>query len=688
MESGRPVHRNEMRQLFFFLFTLFCAAQSTAKPLPALIPYRDGDKWGYCDTTGVVKITPQWDEADFFCGKKAVVTIYPNAPLKTWPVFCLIDDKGNYIIPPSRHWNRAWVGWQKTLLNAHDSNGRYGLIDTNNNVLIPFEYEQETRYPVILTDGYKIVFKSGKAGLINGKNETLIPFIYDHIDECPSVPGQPVFKVTLKGYFGLVDVQGRELIAARYSGIYPASAFGYTNHAPTGFTIVRTVLKNKKDSSKGSKDLYGWADYSTRELIEPKYNYFSYLSDSFYVADGRLYNRAHKLALPVTYNSFSRRNDTIFANGPYRPKGQKFTTHDEYAFDAGDLQPLGKKTVTEKNFNFGDYFPPRPWICGTGMQAMQDFEHQEAMRPTVIIGGNAVKDFIRDTVHWYTDYLIGENRVVLHGWGTTQYTGWQAVVNRKGEFIFPPFRSQQGEITALNIKDSLIILRAFDAKDGVHYGLCNLAGQMLISFQAKILSMPFRGPSGQIFMVAGVPSPPPAYSPFQHINFGNGQVLPGYTCQLCDTSLNPLPSLQNFYVRELIDKQLEPSDNYQGYIKGTDSGQRWGFVNLDGDTLFKKISFKYKYLYNLGPYLFMIQDYKNNTMVIRLVNRKNEEVLGNVHIKYLNRLANERTNHTELFYPKDLNEYRLVRVWYKTNETMPDRDIYVSEKGQIFAGKL
>ena len=105
-----------------------------AQPLPALIPYNDGEKWGYADTNGKVKIAPGWEKVAFFKGHKAKVTIANNH-------FSLIDTSGAYIIPPSRHWNGDWNGPENTALNSRDSNGLYGLIDTNNQVLIPFEWD-------------------------------------------------------------------------------------------------------------------------------------------------------------------------------------------------------------------------------------------------------------------------------------------------------------------------------------------------------------------------------------------------------------------------------------------------------------------------------------------------------------------------------------------------------------------
>ena len=82
-----------LRYLFCLLFIgLACLVKS--QPLPALIPYTDGKLWGYCDSTGIVKIPPQWDEANFFIDDKAIVKVNRLESRNNWELGLTILLKG------------------------------------------------------------------------------------------------------------------------------------------------------------------------------------------------------------------------------------------------------------------------------------------------------------------------------------------------------------------------------------------------------------------------------------------------------------------------------------------------------------------------------------------------------------------------------------------------------------------
>ena len=57
-----------------------------------LIPYRSGDKWGYCDEKKNILIKPQFDKAAFF--------VYGVAPIRVGKLWGIISADGNIIVPP------------------------------------------------------------------------------------------------------------------------------------------------------------------------------------------------------------------------------------------------------------------------------------------------------------------------------------------------------------------------------------------------------------------------------------------------------------------------------------------------------------------------------------------------------------------------------------------------------------
>ena len=158
--------------LAIILFPLDLWAQS----LPELIPYEYKGKYGYADTNGRMIISPQWEYAGLFAGDKAIVR--QTDTVTRAAIYCIIDSKGNYIIPPSRRWNGLYN--QRDIVNAKDENGHPILIDTNNHIIRP--YTGVFVYGTLPDTSYKIVtHTNGGRGIINSRNEVTVPCAYETI---------------------------------------------------------------------------------------------------------------------------------------------------------------------------------------------------------------------------------------------------------------------------------------------------------------------------------------------------------------------------------------------------------------------------------------------------------------------------------------------------------------------------
>jgi hypothetical protein len=89
--AGFLQNKTQMKiSLFFSLFFLSHILFSQA--LPKLIPYREGKKWGYCDTTGKIILQPQWNSAGLFKNGNAIISINNK--------YGLIDTIGKILIEP------------------------------------------------------------------------------------------------------------------------------------------------------------------------------------------------------------------------------------------------------------------------------------------------------------------------------------------------------------------------------------------------------------------------------------------------------------------------------------------------------------------------------------------------------------------------------------------------------------
>jgi len=133
--------------------------------------------------------------------------------------------------------------YQGNVLLAVKLNDKYGIIDTLDNVVIPFEYELLKRTPWV--DNYYWVRKNGKYGAIDIRtNKIVIPLKYDGIgifnlsEELAKASGLPDHLVWVKrdDKCGLLDFSNKMIIPIIYTTdkelemqvmIYPQTSFNY-----------------------------------------------------------------------------------------------------------------------------------------------------------------------------------------------------------------------------------------------------------------------------------------------------------------------------------------------------------------------------------------------------------------------------------------------------------------------------
>ena len=301
-----------MKTLFATLqLIILVSFESYGQPLPALIPYFDGSRWGYCDNANHLVIKPLWDSVSFFTEGRALVYVNKGKTTAT----CIIDATGNYIIPPARNWTGDWNGKKGQQLNAFDSggtSGKWGMIDTNNNVLVPYEYAN----PDIISafhspcNGYQydetgrrwflVASKNGKQGVIDDKNKVLVPFQYEIVG-CPldyQTAGAPFYFYVDNGQYqeGIVDTNGIQVMAPVYHDIRyvahtkapnsPMNGFlfsnanneiGWTSAPPCKFKLparyvdLRFYPPDLIAFRIMGESLSGIMDTNGKILIEPKY---------------------------------------------------------------------------------------------------------------------------------------------------------------------------------------------------------------------------------------------------------------------------------------------------------------------------------------------------------------------------------------------------------------------------------
>src|SRR4030042_1177573 len=100
------------------------------------IPFRRGEKWGFCNEKKEIVIPPQYDYARPFHEDLALVVI--NTPD---PRCGFVERSGREVIPPQYEETDGFTAG----LAAVKKNGRWGYIDKTGRVVIPLEYDQKGR---------------------------------------------------------------------------------------------------------------------------------------------------------------------------------------------------------------------------------------------------------------------------------------------------------------------------------------------------------------------------------------------------------------------------------------------------------------------------------------------------------------------------------------------------------------
>jgi hypothetical protein len=196
----------------FFLLTIIASAYGQT----TLIPYRQGNKWGYATRDSQLVVKAKYSEANNF--------YFGLARVKKGNKYGYIDETGKLFIPQKYrtasdfydNWRintmagvsmksekeTFWIDLRgKKLENFHPTIGCGGgksiLVYTGDSFNIPRIYDS---YYKLQGLEYYIVTKNHKKGIVNSKKETLLPIIYDEITS--QYEGAMYFTLKLDGRYG------------------------------------------------------------------------------------------------------------------------------------------------------------------------------------------------------------------------------------------------------------------------------------------------------------------------------------------------------------------------------------------------------------------------------------------------------------------------------------------------------
>ena len=238
-----------------------------AKAEPLLIPYRKGNKWGFCREDKTIVIDCVYDEAEPFIENEAKVSvIIPSYnPFVIEKNTFYINNKGNII---------------KTII----TNNYEFYCNEKGNRILPCKYDEVIK----LSNNLAKVRLLNKWGLINNERVEIVPCKYDYINDFDD----GFAKVRINDKYGLIDTNGKEIVSCKYKNIskfyegLAAVDFGFINK--DGIEVIKGFSTTPK------KTFNNYARFSNGIA-----NVFNDEGICCYI------NKEGKVIIPIIYESIS-----------------------------------------------------------------------------------------------------------------------------------------------------------------------------------------------------------------------------------------------------------------------------------------------------------------------------------------------------------------------------------------------
>ena len=603
---------------FAFTFFLLSGFGAAAQGLPTYIPYKYMDKWGYCDSNKKILLLPKWASADFFESGKAKVTGIDKS-------ICLIDTLGNYIIPASRRWTGFSFNGiaEGPWLNCTDSIGKWGIVDSKNNLLIPCAYDHPE--PNTWVGYYRFVrrhewskwhmmaAKNGKHGIVGEHNETLVSFEYDKIfpsEEYSSTTRY--FLVEKNGKQGVVDTNNKLIVPCIYDHVYlvPQSEYKYFivcgEHTGAidadGRIIVPLVYDNVQYEPNEiytgfhtyRKESGGWRSADGKWVIEGKYRVRRINEDhtaTILITDANgsekegLADKNGKIVIKPIYDNIIVSKDVVTASVSWEQNDSAYSKYK--VFSKKNYKAITGWIVEKDAYQFPQM--PRGNWCGYS----NNFHITKP--PHFTKGENDIYTFRKDSMDYtVTGYVTGkDNRRTIDGCGgyytVTSNDSFSAVVDADYNYIIPP--QKKYHLVSGDISENAFIV----TKNNL-YGAVDSNLRLVVAFQPRPLNKAFRWNNKWYGMTKSM------NSLAEVLVNGDGSVQSNFKGR----------RIKNYSTR---DAQFANGVIYDYFLVTDTTTGNEGIIGANNEIAYPRVSFKYRQMVGTGNGYFIVAENKHGKLV-------------------------------------------------------------------------
>ncbi|WP_299621280.1 WG repeat-containing protein [uncultured Tenacibaculum sp.] len=205
-----------------------------------LIPYRKGDKYGFCDRNKNIIIKPQYDRAGLFGNGYSIVAINGNRGI--------INTSGDIIIPFDPFYKSSITTNLFKVSKEYEGETVWGVVNLNREEILPLKFDDiKYRY-----GNFELEDLHGKKGVANLKGKIIIPVEYEHIE----YKGKNLYVIYKGRKKGLFTIEGKQLTDFEYTRVKDFS---------DGLAQV------EKNTSDDEKSLYGYIDTTGKVIGKIEY---------------------------------------------------------------------------------------------------------------------------------------------------------------------------------------------------------------------------------------------------------------------------------------------------------------------------------------------------------------------------------------------------------------------------------
>ena len=225
-----------------------------------LIPYRKGEKWGYCNADKEIVIECIYDDAYLFTDRLAAVSVNDKC--------AYIDKNGRTVVPfiydqvhpeffeglaavsCNEKWSIIDIDGNEITGNIFDEvnsysegmvavciNEKWGFVDQNGTIVVPCTYDSVESF----SEGMAAVSMDNKWGFIDITGKEVVSPVYDRVESF----SEGLAVIEISGKFGFINKIGKVVIPCHYSGAYSFSE---------GLAAVTTITKSVLDRRTGYID--------------------------------------------------------------------------------------------------------------------------------------------------------------------------------------------------------------------------------------------------------------------------------------------------------------------------------------------------------------------------------------------------------------------------------------------------